>query len=122
MWSAVRGSLTAAALTLAVTLPCSAQQITSGDQDQGLPLLTSSLRAPAPTLPSTVPTTAIDDEVARSVTALPAAMQRQGRNVTMMIVGAAAMIVGSAIGGDTGTIVIAGGGVLGLVGLFRYLN
>jgi hypothetical protein len=120
MWSAVRGSLVAAAVTLALTVPVSAQQRMSGDE--GLPLLTSSMRAQAPDLRSNVPTTAIDLEVATSVTALPAAMQRQNQNVALMIVGGAAMIAGSLIDGDTGTIVMAGGGILVLVGLFRYLN
>lgn len=120
MWSAVRGSLAAAAVTLAFGAPVSGQGNMASDQ--GLPPLTSSMRASTSTLPSDVPTT-IDLALPRSVTALPPlAMERQSRNVALMIVGGAAMIVGSAVAGDTGTIVIAGGGILGLVGLFRYLN
>ena len=45
-----------------------------------------------------------------------------GRNVAMMGVGVAAIIVGSLIGGDGGTIIAIGGGVIGLVGLYRYLR
>ena len=45
-----------------------------------------------------------------------------GRNVAMMGVGLAAIVVGSLIGGDGGTIIAIGGGVIGLIGLFRYLR
>lgn len=44
------------------------------------------------------------------------------RNITLMIVGGAGLLIGSIIGGDTGTIVMVGSGVIGLIGLFRYLN
>jgi hypothetical protein len=120
MWSAVRRSLAAAAVTLAFTVPVSAQQRMSGDQ--GLPPLTAPMRAKAPILPSNVLGATVDLEVVRPVIALPVAMQRQRQNVALMIVGGAALIVGSVIDGDTGIIIMAGGGILGLVGLFRYLH
>ena len=47
---------------------------------------------------------------------------RTGRNAAMMIVGGAGLIVGSIIGGDTGTIVMIGGGALGLYGMWQYLK
>ena len=40
----------------------------------------------------------------------------------MMIVGGAALIVGAIIGGTPGTIVMVGGGVVGLIGLYNYLE
>lgn len=40
----------------------------------------------------------------------------------MMIVGAAALITGAIIGGDPGTIVMVGGAVVGLIGLYNYLQ
>ena len=43
-------------------------------------------------------------------------------NVAMMGVGAAAVGLGLIIGGDGGTIVALTGGVIGLVGLYRYLR
>jgi methionine-rich copper-binding protein CopC len=43
-------------------------------------------------------------------------------NPAMMIVGGAALIVGAVVGGKAGTIVMIGGGVLGLVGLWNYLQ
>jgi cystathionine beta-lyase family protein involved in aluminum resistance len=47
---------------------------------------------------------------------------RRSQSVALMIVGGAGMIVGSLIDGDTGTIIMVGGGVIGLVGLFQYLR
>ncbi len=44
------------------------------------------------------------------------------RNVAMMGVGAAAVGLGLIIGGEGGTIVALTGGVIGLVGLYRYLR
>jgi hypothetical protein len=46
----------------------------------------------------------------------------QSENVALMIVGGTMMVVGSVIHGDTGTIIMVGGGAIGLVGLFRYLR
>jgi hypothetical protein len=45
-----------------------------------------------------------------------------GSNVAMMGVGAAGIVVGSMIGGNGGTMIAIGGGVIGLIGLFRYLR
>ena len=45
-----------------------------------------------------------------------------GSNVALMGVGAAAIIVGSMVGGDGGTMISIGGGVIGLIGLFRWLR
>ena len=47
---------------------------------------------------------------------------RAGSSVAMMGVGAAAIIVGSIIGGESGTIIAVGGAVIGLFGLYRYLR
>jgi uncharacterized membrane protein YiaA len=44
------------------------------------------------------------------------------RNPAMMIVGGAALVVGAVIGGQAGTIVMVGGAVIGLVGLWNYLQ
>ena len=45
-----------------------------------------------------------------------------GKNVAMMGVGVAAVGVGILIGGDGGNILALTGGVVGLVGLYRYLR
>lgn len=46
----------------------------------------------------------------------------RGRNTAMMIVGGAALIVGAVIGGTPGTLVMLGGAVVGLFGLWNYLQ
>jgi hypothetical protein len=48
--------------------------------------------------------------------------EKVGSNVALMIVGGAGLIVGAIIGGTAGTIVMVGGGVVGLLGLYRYLQ
>ena len=45
-----------------------------------------------------------------------------GQNVAMMVVGAAAIVTGAIIGGNGGTAIAVGGGVIGLVGLYRYMK
>jgi hypothetical protein len=40
----------------------------------------------------------------------------------MMVVGGAAMIVGAVIGDRSGNIIMVGGGVVGLIGLWNYLK
>lgn len=56
--------------------------------------------------------------------ATPAPMKAPGdrRDVAWMVVGGAALVIGSMIGGDGGTIIMITGGVIGLVGLMRYLQ
>lgn len=44
------------------------------------------------------------------------------RDVAWMVLGGATLIVGSIVGGDGGTIMMVTGGVIGLVGLWRYLQ
>jgi hypothetical protein len=44
------------------------------------------------------------------------------RDVSWMIVGGAALLVGSMVEGDAGTLLMVGGAVIGLTGLFRYLR
>jgi hypothetical protein len=45
-----------------------------------------------------------------------------GQNIAMMVVGAAAIVTGAIIGGGGGTAIAVGGGVIGLVGLYRYMK
>ena len=64
--------------------------------------------------------------VSAAESALEASMQSSRgtdrSNVAWMAVGAAALVVGLLIGGDAGSVVAITGGVIGLVGLFRYMN
>lgn len=61
---------------------------------------------------------------AADAAAAPAPMKAAGdrRDVAWMVVGGAALVIGSMIGGDGGTIIMITGGVIGLVGLMRYLQ
>jgi hypothetical protein len=61
---------------------------------------------------------------ARTSTTEPYALRASegGHNPAMMVVGGAAMIVGAVVGGTAGTIVMIGGGILGLVGLWNYMQ
>jgi hypothetical protein len=45
-----------------------------------------------------------------------------GQSRAMMVVGVAGLIVGAIIGGTPGTIIMVGGAVVGLVGLYDYLQ
>jgi len=45
-----------------------------------------------------------------------------GQPEAMMIVGGAAILVGAVIGGDAGDIFMVGGAVVGLFGLYKYLQ
>ena len=64
--------------------------------------------------------------VSRAVSATaPMIAQQQNasrRDVAWMVLGGATLIVGSIVGGDGGTIIMIVGGVIGLTGLWRYLQ
>ena len=62
---------------------------------------------------------------ARGETPAPAPRQENGStrtNTAMMIVGAAAIVLGAAVGDEAGTVLIIGGAGIGLFGLYRFLN
>jgi hypothetical protein len=114
----------AVAAALAFAAPVSAQQVPTGDT--GVAPITASMRAIAPVVsvapvPAFGSAIAAETSTAPSTAPVPPAMRRS-QSVALMIVGGAGMIVGSLIDGDTGTIIMVGGGVIGLVGLFQYLR
>ena len=45
-----------------------------------------------------------------------------GQSQALMIVGGAALIVGAIIGDDPGTVIMVGGAIVGLYGLYQYLQ
>jgi hypothetical protein len=56
------------------------------------------------------------------VTAAPARHAGYGQPVALMVVGGAALITGLIIGDSAGTAIAVGGAVVGLVGLYQYLQ
>lgn len=114
----------AVAAALAFAAPVGAQQVPAGDV--GIAPITSSMQAVAPVL-TLAPVLAIESTIASESTTTPSPapippVMRRSQSIALMIVGGAGMIVGSLIHGDTGTIIMVGGGVIGLVGLFQYLR
>jgi len=118
------------ALVLALTVSAAA-----GAQAPAPTGLALAPRAPAPALQLTTPTTV--GPVLRSSavaartpqphvrlvpTAGPLVATSKQQSRAMMIVGGAGLIVGAIIGGTPGTLVMVGGGVVGLVGLYDYLQ
>ena len=79
------------------------------------------MAVPTPFVPTLGSTVEAEAPANRFLTAVPAAMPRS-QSVALMIVGGAGLIVGSVVHGDTGTIIMAGGAVVGLVGLYNYLR
>lgn len=62
-------------------------------------------------------------EAARALIPTAAATRANlGQARALMVVGAAALITGAIIGGDPGTIIMVGGAVIGLYGLYEYLQ
>jgi len=52
----------------------------------------------------------------------PAMYHGERRDVAWMIIGGATLVVGSMVDGDGGTIMMITGGVIGLMGLWRYMQ
>ena len=45
-----------------------------------------------------------------------------GTNVALMVVGGAALIIGAVIGGDAGLLIAIGGAIIGLYGLYHFIQ
>jgi hypothetical protein len=64
--------------------------------------------------------------VSAAETALAGSLQSsrgtERSNVAWMAVGGAALVIGLLVGGDAGSVIAITGGVIGLIGLFRYMN
>jgi hypothetical protein len=52
----------------------------------------------------------------------PPRREKVGTNVALMIVGGVILIVGAVVGGTAGDLIMIGGGVVGVIGLYRYLQ
>ena len=126
--SSLHSWLGAVGAALVLAAPMSAQQAVPADVGVAPAVSAVQVAAPtpdlsfAPTRASAALSVAIKPLTAPAAVAPLPAQSAQSTNVAMMIVGGAALVVGSVIHGDTGTIVMVGGGVIGLVGLYRYLR
>ena len=105
---------TAAILTLIAAAPLNAQSssATAAEVRAGprIDMSTAGIRLPAASPKS-------DAE--------PLLQRRQAprsQAATLMIVGGAALLVGAVVGGTAGDLLMVGGAVIGLVGLYRYLQ
>lgn len=124
-----RAALALATLVVASSLP--AQSLTIPAQPPTV--TTTSMTNSATTSPTEVaPLSSLTGPritsvgIARSAATAPGANAIQDtpsrRDVAWMVLGGATLIVGSIVGGDGGTILMVTGGVIGLVGLWRYLQ
>lgn len=122
--NSIRSTAFVALLLAGATLPSSAHAQQGTLTDPGIATsVAATVTAPAPlgTLVAPVdfvrwaPAGALDE-------VLPQDRINAGPNIAMMAVGGAALVVGLIIGGDGGLIIATTGGVVGLVGLWRYLK
>lgn len=135
MQSIRSASLLAALVLGAATFPSSLAAQQGVTEDRASPAAqVSTIPTPAPVV-TAHPASAVGPRIApagisRPVVAdLPGparptydARMGAGSNVAMMGAGAAAVVIGVLIGGEGGTILALSGGVIGLVGLYRYVQ
>lgn len=130
-------TLVAAAVAFALAAPLGAQEARTNAPRLDLPpAVGQSTTAPSTASPTASvattadrpgPTTAasvagIRTRAEGAETAAPVAVDRVGRNPALMIVGGVALVVGAIIGDDAGTIIMVGGAVTGLIGLWNFLR
>jgi hypothetical protein len=123
MSSIHRGLLTVAA-ALALATPLSAQWKPVADASPVRQVFATSATTPAPDLGlmSGSDRWAVDAFAPAFVAPPLPGVERTSTDVALMIVGGAALILGSVIGDDAGAMMMVGGGVVGLVGLYQYLT
>lgn len=107
---------TRAASQAAVSSPASLSPVRSGSNTQ-----VGAAKGP------TIESAAVGIRLAPSNVAAVSSQSRRRRsgidhNVTLMIVGVGAMVAGSFIDGTAGTVFLVGGAVIGLYGLFNFLQ
>ena len=98
-------------------------------QAQALAPHTPAADVAAPTRTASGPTTEAATVAVRPIetkdlqlNAAAAPRKGYGQPVALMVVGGAAVLTGLIIGGDAGTIIAVGGTVMGLYGLYEYLQ
>lgn len=124
---------TAFAVVFTATAPLAAQTtaLTGGSQDQSASTGVA-VEQPAPNTTAAQPVSFAPTEAnarvgvraMKSPAPAPAEPEHEHmrQSEAMMIVGGAILIVGAVVGGRPGTIIMIGGGAIGIVGLIRYLQ
>jgi len=122
--SAIHRWLFPVAAAFALASPVSAQWKPVADAGQVRVISATMATTPAPDFgPLSVSEKSAAETAAPTFVAPPLpGIERSGQDVAMMVVGGAALVVGSIVGGDAGTLMMVGGGVIGLVGLYRYVR
>jgi hypothetical protein len=114
MWS--RTAMLALALAAVVPMTARAQSLVE------TPVTTNAaVVAPAPSFGPVQTQVGVSRAVSATAPMI-AQQQATRRDVSWMVLGGATLIVGSIVGGDGGTIIMIVGGVIGLTGLWRYLQ
>ena len=113
-------ALAFAVASMAVARPAAAQSLALAPAPA-----TSAVATPVAE-PTTGPTLAAASVAVRHaeapVTSAPARRAGYGQPVALMVVGGAALLTGLIIGNDAGTAIAVGGAVVGLIGLYQYLQ
>jgi hypothetical protein len=88
----------------------------------------------SPTLPTPIPTqqqvgptfgalsVGVHASIPATTSAPPRGSAGLGQSEAMMIVGGAAILVGAIVGGNAGDVFMVGGAIVGLYGLYKYLQ
>jgi hypothetical protein len=119
-------TFTTALAVLLLAAPLAAQGVADGRSIQSAATAVSASPAAEPVV-SAGPTLSSASVGVRAVAPVGAlvptpAPRAYAQSPAMMIVGGAALLVGAVVGGDAGTILMVGGGVVGLFGLWNYLR
>lgn len=111
----------AAALALATPVSAQWKPVDASQVGHTSP---TAVETPAPELAATSGNymSAVEASVPAFVAPPLPGVERTSRDVALMIVGGAALILGAVIGDDAGAIMMVGGSVVGLVGLYQYLT
>ena len=110
------------ATALALAAPASAQWKPSSDAGPARTIFPTVAATPAPDLGLMTRSSAHEAHAPAFIVPPLPGVQRTSRDVALMIVGGAALVLGSVIGDDAGAMMMVGGGVVGLVGLYQYLT
>ena len=113
-----------AALAVAITSPASLA-VAQAPVSAPKPAATTSSLSARPAGPTVEATTLGVRHAATASKAAPAADEARlgaGRNVAMMAVGGAALIIGAVIGGAAGALIAIAGAAVGLYGLYYFVQ